>query len=292
MAFTRTCTHCGHDFPATRDHCPHCAWPLLAPNVAAAADPEETAELERRYAEAVAALEARGARDAGAALEAALAGSRCACARAVADVHLLATSDRTLYATFYELVAGGVFVPEEGEWDRRRRPVDSALFPNYHEKIHFGALTLDGRGVRSYGACALVLAERMVAHRATVFDDNSVLWMERQGVRFAEAHDLPKGFRASWEARGRLGLAKLAGALDGAAVPESFAGLVLRDGETTRDDAFIEVHVYGPVTIRTAERVRVMADAASLTPVERLQVDALREMLPRWGVALEEEPGE
>ena len=291
MAFTRTCTHCGHDFPATRDHCPHCGWPLLAPNVAAAGTPDETAALERRYAEAVAALEERGAREAGAALEAALQGSRCVCARAVAEVHRLATSDRQLYATFYEMVEAGVVVPEDGEWDRRRRPVDDALFPGYRDRIHFAALTLDGRGVRSYGACALVLAERMVAHRATVFDDNTVLWMERQGVRFAEAHDLPRGFRAGWEARGRRGLAKLAAALDAAAGPEALARLVLRDGETPRDDAFIEAHVYGPVSIRTVERVRVMAGAEALTPVERLQVEALREMLPRWCVALEEAAG-
>jgi hypothetical protein len=287
MAFTRTCTHCGHDFPASRDHCPHCAWPLLPPNMAAAEDPTEVSALEARYASAMADLDLRGARQTAAALEGALQRSQCVCTRSVAEVHRLASSDRQLYATFYQLVEGGVVIPEEGEWDRRRRPVDDVLFPGYRDKIHFGALTLDGRGVRNYGPCALVLSERMVAHRSTVFDDNTVLWMERQGIRVSQAHQLPGGFRAPWQARGRLGLAKLADALEPFTAPASFAGLVLCDGETSRDDAFIEAHVYGPVSIRTAQRVRVLRDPAELTDVERAQIEELRELLPRWGVDLE-----
>ena len=290
MASTRTCEHCGYDFPASRDHCPHCAWPLLSPNVAAADDADEVSALDTRYAAATSELKTRGAQAVGTALETALQESHCVCTRSVAEVHRLASNDRQLYATFYQLVEAGVVVPEEGEWDRRRRPVDDALFPGYHDKIHFGALTLDGRGVRSYGACALVLSEKMIAHRSTVFDENSVLWMERQGIRISQAHQLPRGFRASWNARGRLGLAKLADSLDATSTPDAFADLVLADGATTRDDSFIEAHVYGPVSIRTVQRVRVLRSRAELTDVEFAQIAELKETLPGWGVTLEESP--
>ena len=49
---------------------------------------------------------------------------------------------------------------------------DDALFPGYKEQIRFAALSLDGKGLSSYGECTLILRDHMIAHRASVLEGN------------------------------------------------------------------------------------------------------------------------
>jgi len=97
----------------------------------------------------------------------------------------------------------------------------------------------------------------MIAHRASVFEENSVLFMERHGVTLTQAEDLPQGYRAPWKDRGKLCVAKLAQKIDQGTPTDELPGILLRQGSTPEDDEFVEVHVGGPMTVRTLERVIV-----------------------------------
>ncbi len=146
-------------------------------------------------------------------------------------------------------------LPDASHWDPMRRIAEEALFPGYKEEIRFAALTLDDRGPPSYGSCFITLRTPMIAHRATVFEENNVLFFKQRDLPFSKLADLPKGFRATWDDRGKLCLAKLGGALQPATTEADFPRLLLRPGKTTADDDFVEVHVWGPITIRTIEKI-------------------------------------
>lgn len=258
MSQTRPCDHCGHGFHISRQLCPHCARPALYGNVFAAEDPDEVAALGRRYDEAKRAAGSRGADVLRAveSFEAGISNTRAVIARSDGEVQRLSTSDNEIYASYYELIAAGVRVPSGNKWDSLRPSADPALFPYYADKIRFAALTLDGRGLPSYGGSFLVLRTDMIAHRTSVYEENSLLFFSKH---FRPGLDdeprLPRGYRAPWAERARLCVAKLADRIDGATPPGAYSGILLRPGPTSEDDDFVEVHVWGPMTIRTVEQI-------------------------------------
>jgi hypothetical protein len=206
----------------------------------------------------VAAAGSQGASAVAVAFEEAVKHSQAVIARPIREIERLAVSDNEIYVTYYQLLSAGLRAPEGEKWGVLRAVADSAMFPGYKEHIRFGALTLNGNGLPSYGECFLVLEDRMIAHRATVFHENSVLFMARQRIQIGEADRLPPGFRAAWSERHRLCVAKLAPTLGTSATTGDFQALLLREGRTTAEDDCVEVHVWGPLTLRSCSLIRVV----------------------------------
>ena len=194
------------------------------------------------------------------------------------EVFRLAVNDKELYASFYDLVRAGVRLPSEGFWDQVREAVDSRLFNYYKEHIRFAALSLNRRGLSHYGDCYLVLKENMIAHRATVFEENSVVFMHRRQVPITG--ELPTGYRAIWQDRGRLAVAKLAASISPNTVTADFPTLLLRDGKKPEDDQFVEVHIYGSLSIYSVAEVSLGGRGSAI------RRKALTEKLAKYGVSL------
>jgi hypothetical protein len=287
VSHSRTCDYCGHAYHFSGHLCPHCARPAEYPNVFAAERAEQVAALRRRYSKARRAARSRGAKTLRAVegFETEVANSRAVIARPAGELQRLCTSDREGYASFYELIEAGVRFPSDNAWDEDRAVADSALFPHYEKKIRFAALTLDGRGLPSFGECFLVLRTEMIAHRATVFEENSVLHFRKhyKPARKREAR-LPRGRRATWDARAMLCVAKLADKIDGATPSRSYSRLLLHPAAAPEQDDFVEVHVWGPMTIRTLERV-IFSKPTSRAARE-ITNRANRRRLAEFGVAL------
>jgi hypothetical protein len=278
------CRFCGLEYPHGQLCCPHCGRPMLYPNVQAAEAQAERSALAAMYAKAVKWAADHAVEDVARAFESRVAASHAVINRPAGEVERLATSDRELYATYYQLTDAEIRIPPGDKWDRLRRITDELLFTGYRNGIRFAALSLDGRGLSSYGLCTLVLREEMIAHRATVFVENSVLWMKRHLVRIANDEALPEGYRALWDARSQLSVVKLCERLRPCMDPDSFPGLLLRNGPSSVEDEFVEVHVYGPITVRTVGKV-VVQKPTELSIL--VKVEALGEMLTKYGVPLE-----
>ena len=278
---------CGHELPVRADRCPHCGRPGLYPNVRAASHPSEVAALAQRCADARAAADARGCATVADALVLAAAGSKAVIARPLGEIERLARNDREVYSTYYKQVEAEVRLPDASHWDPMRRIAEEALFPGYKEEIRFAALTLDDRGPPSYGTCFFTLRTPMIAHRASVFEENNVLFVKQRDLTFSELSDLPRGYRATWDDRGTLCLAKLGETLRPAMTGADYPGLLLRPGATTAEDDFVEVHVWGPITIRAVEKI-VLLDPEK-GRAARAKRRAWGEKLQRqYGVDLEE----
>jgi hypothetical protein len=253
MPASITCPECGNEIPQPASCCPHCGMPGIFWNVIVANEVAEQEALERRYQAAKRDAESRKADSSLQLFENALAGSRAVIARSEHDVLRLTTNTRQLYSTYYQQIEAEIRLPDGNQWDALREIADTVLFPQYKKDIRFGALSLDGIGVMNYGACSIILRDGMISHRSSVFEDNSALFVERQGTK------IPKGYRATWYNRAKLSVAKLSRRIDSATASDKYSGLLLRQGATLEDDEFVEVHVWGPMTVLTIEKVIVTA---------------------------------
>ena len=287
MSQTRPCNHCGHSYHFSQSLCPHCARPANYPNVYAAQDGGETRALEDRYQNAKRVAQSRSAESLRAveSFEAEMLNTRAVIARSPEELQRLITSDREGYASYYELIAAGVRFPSGNMWDALRPLADDALFPYYKEKIRFAALTLDGRGLPSFGDYFLVLRTDMIAHRTSVYEENSILFFSKHFRRDLDDEPrLPRGYRATWDERSKLCVAKLTERIDASTPPGAYSGILLRPGSTSEDDDFVEVHVWGTMTIRTVEHV--IPNKPTRHNSRKIKNRANEQRLAKFGVTL------
>jgi len=221
------CSSCAQQVHIDTEQCPHCARPGRYPNVLRAGQPADIAALDARLQSAEANASARGAAANVQDFSAALAGSKAVIARPRGELERLASSDNQIYATYYQLIDANARVPDDDKWDALRRVTDEALFPGQKEKIRFAALTLDAVGVLNYGACQMTLRTPMIAHRASVLEENSVVFMEKRQVKLTDAPAAAMGFRAPWDDRAKVCVAKLADEITPAMTPDLHAGILV-----------------------------------------------------------------
>jgi hypothetical protein len=273
------CQDCREPVPLPATSCPHCGRPSLFPNVRAAQASEERAALAERYRIAVESAATRGCADVMQAFETMAGSSRAVIARPLREAERLASSDQQLYSTYYKLIEAEVQLPSGDRWDKLRQQADVSLFGMENAKqIRFAALSLEDAAPATYGECCLVLREDRIAHRASLFEGNSAIFMAKK------RYDVVPGFRAAWEERAMLCVAKLAEQLRVDTPASGFPGLLMHSGATSEDDQFVEVHIWGSMTRRTLQKVRIFSLPREAS---KARLKALRDRLAEVGVPLE-----
>ena len=276
------CAFCTESIPDTVTECPHCGRPSLFPNVAAAAEPAGHARLMERAKEAAARAAVRGATDRVDDFAKELASAEAIINRYFGELFRLAWSDDQIYSTYYHRVNAGIQLPEGDSWNRLRGIADTILFGDHNKKsIRFAALSLDGEGLENYGDCSLTVKTSMISHRASVFEENAVIFMERQDVSGQKKFAVPLGFNAPWQDRIMLCLAKLSDQIQPGTSPVDFPHILLHNGPTPEEDQFIEVHIWGSLTIRSLRRVIVRH---WVSPPLDVDVTAFKARLSGYGV--------
>ena len=148
------------------------------------------------------------------------------------------------------------------------------MFPFYKKQIRFAALSLDGKGASSWGNCALILKDDLIRDRATVFEQNSVYFCREHFDDLGKG--LPQGYRATWENRHRLAVAKLGSRLNASTENSQFPVILISPGPSKHAEEFIEVHIYGSLHRHSVED---MAVSGPLRRADRLIFDNLRRKL-------------
>ena len=179
----------------------------------------------------------------------ALMSSTAVICRSPSKVKELVSSANELYATFYQLVGAGARRLEGTKMDLQRRIADSIMFPYYEDQIRFATLSLDGVGATAYGDCSIVVKDIAISERATVFEENSVLFCEK--LELGVASPLPPGYRATWQDRAMLATAKLEPWIGSATNATEFPAILI--GGTGQD--FVEVHIFGALDRGSIERI-------------------------------------
>src|SRR5262249_43481175 len=157
--------NCDSPFSENEEKCSTCGEYLGYLNVRAATRPGEVNELQKRYETVMHRAAARGAQDIVSRFETAVRSSFAVIGCDIYVIRDLIVANK-LYSNYYLRTRAQVRRLAQDEYDRRRRVVDAALFGAYSEHIVFAALSLDGMGLRSYGAYSVVLRDIAVSKRS------------------------------------------------------------------------------------------------------------------------------
>ncbi|MBB3645867.1 hypothetical protein FHX14_002046 [Rhizobium sp. BK619] len=244
---------CKSVVPSNRKDCPACGRDCGFPNVRLASSSEEVAALEKRVADAQVSAAARQCGAQLASFAESVEGARAAIARNLHVIDDLIKGDRNHYTSYQAQVHAGARDPEENEWDRVRTQYESALYPNFQNEIIFACLTLSQEGMSGYGGFSIILKDEMIAHRASLFEENPHSFIERHQILMNKP--FPPGYRAIWETKSDLAVAKLHSRIDSNTTIEDHASILQTDQGGTGDGDFIEVHIYGSVNRRAIDKV-------------------------------------
>ena len=113
-----------------------------------------------------------------------------------------------------------------------------------------GLTSYGGRSGRS-GLFTIVLSELSVRDRASVLEENSYTFVERNRITIGVP--IPPGRRAPWGDRHRVAVAKLAAQLNKGTHSRRFPALLLFTEGDRNTDEFVEVHIHGYFNRRAVE---------------------------------------
>ena len=225
------CSNCSAEVSASLELCGSCGTFIGYPNVRLAALPEEAEALESRYFEALIDAEERGALERVEEFEAAVKTfSKAVVAMDIDQMRSLAVNSNLLYANYQMLVRARLRQPALLSHDQRRMAVDGKLWGSFGESIRYTSLTLDGKGLSSYGNCFGVLKKLNVQHRASVLERNSFDFIELTSA----AGPLPLGFRSPWHERHMVAVAKCAKLISSSTASKSFPEILTSTGTDRR----------------------------------------------------------
>jgi hypothetical protein len=179
------------------------------------------------------------------------------------------------YASYHRATEKGlreIAIPAN---DRRRTLIDAFMFGTYGRDIVFAALSLNEKGLTNYGNCLVVLDEVILIPRLTVIEENSYNFANRHGVNL-EAPEIPKGYRAIWENKMQLSVAKGQELLKAPVDTEDFCNLVLFSEGDRATDEFLEVHIFNELSTYCMKKVTVPR------PTERKQQLDLRKLQHKY----------
>lgn len=264
------CDRCKNDIPLDWTLCPHCGGHQNCPNVVMAKQPTEVDALERRHERAVKLADSRGAAAIVAEFQVATATSQAVLGSSLNKLKPIVLSDRELFATYHELAELRLMresPPNDPDWNTVRPAAEIALLggPKHIRQLHYAVVSLDGRSLPHYGECTIILRSDMIEHRASLFQENSAVYVHRHG------QNLPLGSRGTWGNRAKLCTAKVADRIEVSTKPTEFSELLLKPGPTAIDDDFVEVQVFGPMTFRTFAKVTVTQSGSKPSSPKRLR---------------------
>ncbi|GJE13388.1 hypothetical protein [Methylobacterium longum] len=249
----QNCGNCGAEVPLSGTACQVCQEPVGFPNVRTANLTEEKEALARR---ATTARDSAAVRQTIAELqdfETRVAQSKAVMNRSLGALSSWINGDSPLFQSFHKQVKLLGRIPDTSHWDQQRASAESTINPFSYEEINFSALTIDDNGMEHYGPYSVVLREPTIENRASVFEENPFIFNMRHNV--VSGTKPPLGYRATWDQRQTLAVAKLHSEINQGMADKQFAAVLMKQAASGADNDFIEVHIYGPIHRKCIEKV-------------------------------------
>jgi len=247
------------------------------PNVRLAESLLETEALDSRYSDALISADGRNSLEALLKFEDAVRNSGVVVAMNVARLRSMATIRGELYSNYDLAVRASTRRPASTSNDQHRRTVDAKMWGVAASEIRYGALSLDGKGLSSYGICYVTLGDNFIAHRTSVLERNSFDFLE--DVKIGE--EAPAGFRSSWHSRYKVAVTKCEPRIGSGTASSDFPQVLLKPSTSRATDEFIEVHIYGPFDFEAFKSVRI-ADGPKTT-ADKVSLDIARQYVLKAG---------
>jgi hypothetical protein len=247
------CTNCGTECTLDGQNCLVCGAFIGFPNVRLAESPEEQEALAIRVNDAKVSARARTCEPVLESFGIAMTKSKVVIARSLNVLSNLVNSENVLYVNFHQAVASGARIPESNQWDTGRVAAESTVSPFFFKELNFGALTLNGKGLSSYGPYSIVLKDKAIELRTTVFEENPFIFCKRHKI--SAGQPAPLGFRATWAQRDLLAKAKLHSKLSSSTKEADFSSVIMTEDIDPERTDFLEAHIYGVIHRNAIERV-------------------------------------
>lgn len=263
------CPQCNSWLPDSDRYCLTCRHDVGSPNVRSAGSQSERSALKKRFEAAKRKARSRkleqpfnNCRDT---ID---KNSSVVVAMPAAVARKLAEDPRELYVNIEKLVGAGVRCPPAPQDDRHRCAVTGFLFGSYGPKITYGVLSLNDEGLPTYGRVFCRLRNVAIQNRTSFLEENSFTFVRKHNLRLHSS--IPEGYRAVWQNRHQLALAKISESLTTASGVSAWQKLlVYSDGKTRANDDFIEAHIYDSFDIGAVERM-VVANTKGMSRNEKI----------------------
>jgi hypothetical protein len=213
----------------------------------------ERSALEERVASAEAKAAANNAQAELSAFREITARSEAVMNRRLGTLSGWINGDNPNFVNFYQQVEILGRAPNGSGWDDQRGAAEATINPIFYRDLNVAALTLDGEGTTYYGEYSVLLRSVTIEGRSSVFEENPFIFNGRHHV--VSGRQPPAGYRAPWNARESLCVAKLGARLTSGMTDADFARLVLGPDRTSDTCDFVEVHIYGPINRMAIARV-------------------------------------
>ena len=236
------CKKCKTLNPRNRANCSKCNEPLGFINVNMVSAPSELEALERRYVDAkkisanVALLEK---------FEERVRYDSKAIINLDFSTLKAIVLNGDVYKSYQKLLKENKKQIAEDVFDRKRMKVDGYMFGSWGEEITFAALSLNDKGLSSYGKIAAILDEIAIKERATLLEENSYSFALTDQRLMKD--EIPKGYRSVWVDRHKLAVAKYSTKLLSPIQEADFASILLHSDGNKATDNFMEILIFGPV---------------------------------------------
>lgn len=181
------------------------------------------------------------------------------------------------YMGYRRLVFDGVRQKAKFIDDITRSIADAILFGSEID-IVYAALTLDGRGLTSYGPISVILQTKLIEKRTSMLDRNSYDFIRdamANGWKLGDS--LPAGHLSDWKNRKKLALIKCEPNIVKGLTDQQAARLVLYSEGQRNTDQFLELYVNGKLINSVVESINFPVSLLKeLSEEEQDQYDELK----------------
>lgn len=274
------CPKCDAQINWATDRCLVCNQDLGVPNQRLVNREHEVIALNQRYQTALKATQQRGANQELAAFEHSVASQSQAVMNSTAQFLFgFLSSENQLYANYRQQTTSATRKIAELDNDRHRCGTEGILFGSMADKLSYAALTLDNKGLVSYGKCAIMLKDITMKLKATILEENSYDFVKRH--RIVPGDELPVGYWANWQNRHLLAVAKLAEQIQ--PNTQDFASLLLYSNGDRHQDKFIEVHIYGSFDSQAIDKLTLPRKKAK-EPMENTLLCSIKDYAQKLNI--------
>lgn len=278
VANSRDCKDCGNRFATSRSICPHCGRPSYFPNVDKAIAKAEQEKLADRYNAALNSCKARNTSSIVEDFERACKESKAVFSLSVQKLYREIANGTDIFETYYDLekLKNRTESATGLDWAKLRPQAEIELLGDHSnlDKLHYASLSIDGVAL-NYGNCIVTLALSMTEHRISCFEGNTA-------VLYFEKRSFDELVRSDWGNRYAICVVMFAADLTEYSKPSDFPSVLVQRGKTSVEDKFVEVHLFGPLTVQAFESVHF--DRGTYTSQEESLADAIAEKLKEHNV--------
>ena len=161
---------------------------------------------------------------------------------------------RIRYINLVDNLRAGANTEPNEEVAAKRRAVDLFFFGPDGERLNFGAVSLGGPGLTSYGSACMVLDGDDLRPRVSFLERNSFSYVTETdtGPRL----DTSAALRALWDTVYLLVYAKHQDDIgDGELTRERLSEIVLKSTGNKKTDEFVEAQIFPPITRQHIKRI-------------------------------------